>query len=585
MTASVSSSTISVSSIEIGTAGGAAGGAITIDSTSSVTEWGTFDAATIVDNGSLAVAASQTLYVEGSLSGVGNVTVNAGSSLYLFGATTKAANTITFSGAGGTLYLLGEYGLPNGMTLNGWGTGDNIEVLNVTDAAYSAGKLVLYKNGVQVGYFKVASSYANDSFDVVPQSNGYSNITLGPSWLNAVSGNFATAADWSNGAVPGVSDSAAISTAGIYTVSVTASTSLLSIEEADAGATLSIAVGDALTLDGASNFSGAVVGNGELNLTGGVTTFNKGAAVSVATLALSATGANLTIAEALSYAGAFQAGAGSSVTVSGGNLTLTGPAAFTNAAVNGGAYTLFARGATSLTDGLAIGGTLAFETVGSLTQSGGTVTDGDAAGDIAEIRIASTGTWDITDASGIALGTSTASTIVNDGLFEKTAGTGESTIAPAFDNAHNLIVSAGTLDLTGAVTGTGTDTIQGSATELEFELHSGENPDRRFLRDGRDIEPHRCARLRRIPYWRLHRRRQCRSHGRLDVAQLQGECRRHARRPDPAERRQRRRPRVRRQIHAEQLQHQQRERDRDRTHLKGPMEPTRTPLFDSAVGR
>ena len=37
---------------------------------------------------------------------------------------------------------------------------------------------------------------------------------------------------------------------------------------------------------------------------------------------------------------------------------------------------------------------------------------------------------------------------------------------------------------------------------------------------------------------------------------------------------------VRRQIHAVELQHQQRQRDPDRTHLKAPMEPTRTPLFD-----
>ena len=73
----------STSSIEIGTAGGAAGGTITIDSGSSVTESGTFYAPTIVDNGALTVAAGETLYMEGALGGSGSVTIDAGSTLDL----------------------------------------------------------------------------------------------------------------------------------------------------------------------------------------------------------------------------------------------------------------------------------------------------------------------------------------------------------------------------------------------------------------------------------------------------------------------------------------------------------------------
>ncbi len=83
------------------------------------------------------------------------------------------------------------------------------------------------------------------------------------------------------------------------------------------------------------------------------------------------------------------------------------------------------------------------------------MTLGDATGDVAKLLNASTGTWDITDDSGIGLGSSTSSSITNSGLFEKTGGTGTSVIAPKFVN-------------TGTITGTGTDTISGAST-LEFD--------------------------------------------------------------------------------------------------------------------
>ena len=154
------------------------------------------------------------------------------------------------------------------------------------------------------------------------------------------------------------------------------------------------------------------------------------------------------------------------MTVSGGNLTLTGQAAFNGATVNG-TDTLIAQGTTSVS-GLTIAATATFDDAGGLTQNGGTVTVGDAAGNVAELLDASTGTWNITDNSGINLGLSASSSITNNGLFEKTGGTGASAIAPAFDNAFDLLVSSGTLDFKGAVSGTGTDSIQGAST-LEFD--------------------------------------------------------------------------------------------------------------------
>jgi hypothetical protein len=100
--------------------------------------------------------------------------------------------------------------------------------------------------------------------------------------------------------------------------------------------------------------------------------------------------------------------------------------------------------------------------------SGGQTTLGDTAGEVAKLVIASTGTWDILDDSGIGLGSSTASHIQNAGLFEKTGGTGTSTIAPAVNNTGTIEVTVGTLDLQGPITGKGTAAVLGGAT-LKFD--------------------------------------------------------------------------------------------------------------------
>jgi hypothetical protein len=107
---------------------------------------------------------------------------------------------------------------------------------------------------------------------------------------------------------------------------------------------------------------------------------------------------------------------------------------------------------------------------GDLT--GGVTTLGDAAGDLAQLAIASTGTWDIADDSGIGLGGPAPSSILNSGLFEKTGGSGSSAIAPQLVNNGSVLASSGTLDLQGAVGGIGTDTISGAST-LEFDSTAG----------------------------------------------------------------------------------------------------------------
>jgi hypothetical protein len=134
-----------------------------------------------------------------------------------------------------------------------------------------------------------------------------------------------------------------------------------------------------------------------------------------------------------------------------------------NAATVTGSGALDANGTTTVS-GLTIGGTTTFSDGGALTESGGSTTLGDAAGDVAKVTIASTGTWDIEDNSGITRGASTSSAITNHGLLEETGGTGTSVITPNVTNDGTVLVSSGTLELMGAVTGKGTDTISGAST-------------------------------------------------------------------------------------------------------------------------
>ena len=109
--------------------------------------------------------------------------------------------------------------------------------------------------------------------------------------------------------------------------------------------------------------------------------------------------------------------------------------------------------------------------------SSGPATLGDAAGDLAQLMIASTGSWDILDDSGIGLGSSTSSLISNSGLFEKTSGSGTSAIAPQLLNKGSVLVSSGTLDLEGAVSGNGTDTISASTLEFDSTVGGGQTVD------------------------------------------------------------------------------------------------------------
>lgn len=237
-----------------------------------------------------------------------------------------------------------------------------------------------------------------------------------------------------------------------------------------ADSTLRIAGGDTATLNGTTNLGGTVSGAGTLALVGGSATIASVAELSVARWTVS--GTDVTIDENLAYAGTFNAGSGAALNLSSGELTLIGVDDFAGATTSG-SQIMYVDGTTKVS-GLTIGGTTTFENANSLMQSSGDVTVGDSSDNAATLINASRGTWDITDDSGIGLGSSTASSIANAGLLEKTGGTGTSAITPDIKNSGTIAVTSGTLDLQGAVTGEGTDTVSGAST-LEFDSTVSKN--------------------------------------------------------------------------------------------------------------
>jgi hypothetical protein len=229
------------------------------------------------------------------------------------------------------------------------------------------------------------------------------------------------------------------------------------------GSTLSISSGDTFTIDGAATLSGAVSGSGALATIGG--TAATGATLSVSKWTSSSEA--ITVGSALTYAGALTAGAGDTLNLSGGALTLSGATTFTGGVTIAGSKALTLSGATTVAGALNLGGTGGVTLGATLTDSAGNATLGDSSGDKETLSIGSAGVFDFTDDHNLLLGTSASSSISNAGVIEKTGGTAISNIASAIANTGTIKAAAATLELSGAVTGTGSETISGAST-LEF---------------------------------------------------------------------------------------------------------------------
>jgi hypothetical protein len=255
------------------------------------------------------------------------------------------------------------------------------------------------------------------------------------------------------------------------------------------GSTTAITTGDSLSLTGNAGLSGTTSGAGTLALAGGSATIDSGAELSVSQWSISGGGTDVTLGGDLDYSGSFSESASDTFVLSGGYLLLNGANdSFAGATVDGSNF-LYTEG-TAAVSGLTIGGTVEWENTNTVNQSGGNVTLGDnIPADAATLFNTSAATYDILDNSGIGLGASAASDINNVGLLEKTGGTATSVVAPAVTNTGTIEVAAGTLDMQGAVTGTGSDEISGAST-LEFDATVSAGQTVSFTGSGGDLALH-----------------------------------------------------------------------------------------------
>ncbi len=330
-----------------------------------------------------------------------------GSLLLENGATLDLAGSLAVSGSGtiaaavagpGTLAIGGVYDV-GGQSLRG-GLTELVTGFAIQngDATFGSGVRLSIASG---GLYEV-----NAVGDAIVAS-GPANI------INA--GLFTKADD------PGTTDvNAAITSAGSGTITVPAG-----ILDFLAGGTL----------------GGLINGPGEVLLGGGTFTL---APTSYALGTLGVTGADLVLGASQTLGGDVFTSAGSTISLNGHNLTLSGTSSLAGADVAGtGTINISGTGETSDTS-FGSGATLI--DTGSINQDGN-ITFGSGAG----FTVSSGATYDIASDSGIT----SAGTIDLAGTLDKTAGTGTGTITGPVSVTGAVLGASGTIDFTGAVANTG----------------------------------------------------------------------------------------------------------------------------------
>ena len=182
------------STVEIGAAGGAASGAITVDAGRAITaNTDTTLRGALVDNGAV-TAAGGILIQGGNVSGSGVLQIGRGGTLAPYG-TVAATNAIAFLdtgatlaigagyGASGTSGVLGPYRID--ATLTGFRVGDSITVSTpVTAAAFAIGQgggpgtLTLSDGAATVETLRLAGDFAGKTFLLSPLGNGSVSVSL-----------------------------------------------------------------------------------------------------------------------------------------------------------------------------------------------------------------------------------------------------------------------------------------------------------------------------------------------------------------------------------------------------------------------
>ncbi len=165
------------SAIEVGTAGGASDGAVTVDAGHTLGGAGTIGT-NVYDFGTLS-AQGGTLYVEGLLNGVGTAQIGTGSTLDAQAAT----GSISFAGADGTLVLHPGSAANQGEALQpelaGFAAGDTIDLAGATVTSISyvstganTGDLDIFDGQTSLGTIYLTGAYTTTHFSLTPDAAG-----------------------------------------------------------------------------------------------------------------------------------------------------------------------------------------------------------------------------------------------------------------------------------------------------------------------------------------------------------------------------------------------------------------------------
>ena len=218
--------------------------------------------------------------------------------------------------------------------------------------------------------------------------------------------------------------------------------------------------------------AGTLEGAGTIDIYNSTMTLGASAVLSVATLAL--TGSTVFLSANETYGGVFDLVSGGTLELGGNNLTLTGSSALDGVYVSGdgtvGSGGTLKVAAPADLNGLNIQQGAELLIASSVTADGGINIANGGANNAGALVIATGATYNIINDSNIgANGTATAT---NNGLLEKTGGTGISYVEMAFTNSSTgtLNVATGTIDLQSG--GTLAGTIDGAGA-LELQNDNG----------------------------------------------------------------------------------------------------------------
>ena len=503
------------SSLEVGTAGGAATGSITIDSGLTVDQSGSLAAPKIVVDGTLVATGNLTL--NGSPGGDGQIEIAGGANLTLEGAVpaANATDTISFTGTGSVLTV--EPSALNAAkdlttTIAGFNASDAIDFGGtVTSASFTNGVLALLDGNATVADLDLSGNYSGQAFISLPLSSSLTQINVigagdtgtAPSgtsssdhyvWGSSIAGSWDVAGNWDDttaglgpaSVAPGVHDLVAIDAAGggaTHVITGTGASASLTIAGptvlagqfttgslglngntvVNAGDSLSVsgnATGSStLTVDGGGLTIGGNDSLGTLDISSGtVTTIggNDSGSVNVSGASLAITG-GLSGSVSVGADGTVTTGAGlssGSVNVSGGSsLTIGGDFSSYNGSATVNAGSMSVEGGV---ENNGYGGALTL-----LVENGGTLTVTGNLADAASIfgSTSSAGTLSVT----VLKSSLTNSTVAIDGDIDLGANPFQF-IGPGAGSPDSFDVNGGTLTAAGiAATGSG----------AEFTIHNG----------------------------------------------------------------------------------------------------------------